>query len=79
MADLSPVSAAVLEAYGTAGLPGALRALAEHRTVAATDGPLDHWLPGARTRRELTVIAAEIEARPAPKPVPAPEPEPTDG
>jgi hypothetical protein len=71
MAELSPAAQAVLDATkvrfyedqpsGATLARWILRALADHQHVTATDGPLDHWSPDDRTRRELRNLAEELE------------------
>ena len=67
MTDPSPAArAAVLAFYEETSrlsrhrLAAALRALADHEHVTATGGPLDHWSPDERTRRELRNLAEEL-------------------
>jgi hypothetical protein len=78
-ADLSPAARAVWDAFNCdsathlygeeyeefrVNLVAAFRALANHQPQPRTqDGPLDHWDPDDRTRRELHNIAAELEGR----------------
>jgi hypothetical protein len=71
MADLSPVTRAVLAAMRRsydheptrrAIAADILRALADHQSPAWDgNGPLCHWSPTPYTRNELRIIAAELE------------------
>lgn len=46
-------------------LAAALLALADHRQAPARESqPIDWWDPGERTRRELRIMAAELEGQP---------------
>lgn len=70
MADLSPATQAALKAaIGVAESPdaeaivaAALRALADHKAAMWDgQGPMDHWHPDWRIRRELHHIADQLE------------------
>ena len=70
MAELSPAARAVLEAMSRsydheptrrAIAAGILRALADHKQAPVGEGPIDHWSPDDRSRRELRNLAAELE------------------
>lgn len=76
MADYSPATRAAVVAfkdrYDLCGpcddnwqelcLTAALRALADHRLAPVRESqPIDWWDPGERTRRELRIMAAELE------------------
>jgi hypothetical protein len=73
MSELSPAAQEVLDATtvrwydsqpsGATLASWILRALADHQHVTATDGPLDHWSPDERTRRELRNLATELAGR----------------
>lgn len=72
--DLSPAARGVLAAMTRsfdheptrrAIAVSILRFLADHERVPAVlGGPIDHWDPDPRTRRELRAIANELEAEP---------------
>ena len=78
MADRSPATRAIVtafnERYELCGpfddnwqelcLSAALRALADHQSPEWDGGPLCHWRPDERTRRELCNIAEELEGNP---------------
>ena len=77
MTDLSPAAQAVDHAAFTLAdllnrdvseaemIAAALCALADHQPQRRTlDGPLDHWDPDQRPRRELRNIAAELAPDP---------------
>ena len=76
MPDPSPATRAILRAfndrYELCGpfddnwqelcLAAAIRALADHEVEAWDGGPLCHWIPDYRIRKELRGTAAELES-----------------
>ena len=74
VSDLSPVTQAILDALGASQIDSTyrlaacghaaatIRALARHRRPSWTgEGPFCHWTPSPHVRRELEIIADELE------------------